>query len=885
MKRGRWICVAAVVLVSTAIVHALSGGTDLTFDSGSGVDDTVCAIAVQADGKSIVGGNFSTVRGLVRNRIARVNADGSGDASFNPGSGASGQVYAVALQSDGKAIVGGLFTSFNGDTSHANVLRLNTDGSIDGTFTTNTGSGGAVYAIAVQSDGKVVIGGSFTSVNGTGRNRIARLTDTGSLDTGFDPGTGVGTVGFPIPNAPRVNSVAVQPADGKVVIGGEFSEVNGTNRYFLARLNANGSLDSGFGSPGVYPGFSLYYVSNVALQPDGKVLAAGLFPTTAGERTIARLSGTDGALDSNFANPVTSSFAGANALAVQSSDNKILIGGSFSAVTVNATTTARRQIARLNTDGTLDLTFDLLPGQPAFPTVYVKAIGLQADGKVVIGGEFSAPVVTGRSRLERLSTSGVVDVTFTGDTGVNSDIYSMALQSNGKVAIGGFFTTVNGLSRNRVAQLNADGTLDSAFNPGTGATNAVFAVATQTDNKVIVGGSFLQVNGVGRPRLARLNADGGVDTDFCSNPAGTRCGVPGSGPNDQITAITVQPDGKILIGGYFGDYGGTARSKIARLNTNGTLDAGFNPGGGASALVSPTVYSIAEQTDTKVLIAGSFTSFDGQIRNHVARLNSNGSLDTLFVPNTGTAGAVLDFYAVVAQPDGKVIVGGAFFPLQGMTPARIARLNSDGSIDSSFGGTGANGNVRSVVLQPDGRIVIVGEFTQVNGVERNRVARLNSNGSLDTGFNPNPGANNQITTVLRQPDGRLLIGGYFTSINGAARWHVARLDASACPFTDDPLVLGQTTIRAAHVTELRACIDGVRTAHSLTPFTYSHPSIVPGTTVVTAIDITEMRTALEQAYTAAAQPPPTYTHPSIAAGMIVTAVDISELRTAVLAAP
>lgn len=884
MKRGKWISAVAIAIGSATLVYALSGDTDLGFDPGSGVDDNVYALAVQSgDGKIIVGGKFTTVRGLVRNGIARVNTDGSGDATFNPGAGANGQVVAVAIQpSDGKILVGGLFTSFNGDTSHPNLVRLNTDGSIDGGFTNGTGVNGSVNAIAVQSNGKIVIGGAFTAVNGTTRTRVARLNTDGGVDGGFtDPV--VNNVGFPIPNQPRVNSVAIQPLDGKIVIGGEFSSVNGNNRYFLARLNDDGTFDASFSSPGAYPGFSLFAVYTVLVQGDNKILATGLFPTSTGSHSILRLSGTDGTVDALFTDPFgNSSNASVYATTLQPADQKIIVAGSFGAVGA----TARRDIARLNTNGNLDGSFDL-PGS-SVSTVWIHALALQSDNKVLIGGELSEVVVTGRSRLERLTTGGGLDATFVGDTGPNGDVYAMALQSpSGKLAIGGFFTTLQGQSRIRVAQLNTDGSVDINFNPGAGANGGVAAIGTQIDGKVVIGGIFTAVNGVSRPRLARLNANGDLDTDFCSNPGMGRCvPTPGPGPDSEVDSIAVQPDGNILIGGYFIHYGATSIGHIARVTSNGTLDGSFHPGGGASALVSPTIYSIYLQGNAKILIAGSFTAFDGQNRNHVARLNSDGSLDANFVPNTGIIGGVLDFLAVAAQPNGKVIVGGAFFPLNGQTPARIARLNDDGSIDPSFTGTGTNGNVRSLLIQPDGKIVIAGEFTTVNGVQRNRVARLNSDGSLDVTFNPSPGANTHITTVLRQPDGKILVGGFFTSVNGNARWKVARLNnPGGCPFTDDPLVQTLTPIRAVHVTELRSCIDGARSAHSLSAFGYTHATIVAGTSIVTAIDITEMRTALADVYTAALQTPPTYTHSSISAGMTVTALDISELRSAALAAP
>jgi len=143
-----------------------------------------------ADGKLIVGGDFQTVRGLARRGIARLNADGSGDPTFNPGSGVATTAYAVAVQPDGKVLMGG----------YNLITRLKPDGSLDNSFDPGTGPDYLfVYDLALQSDGKVLIGGNFTTVNGTNRNRIARLNSDGSLDSGFDPGTGPTTMSGLLP--------------------------------------------------------------------------------------------------------------------------------------------------------------------------------------------------------------------------------------------------------------------------------------------------------------------------------------------------------------------------------------------------------------------------------------------------------------------------------------------------------------------------------------------------------------------------------------------------------------------------------------------------------------------------------------------------------------
>jgi uncharacterized delta-60 repeat protein len=642
------------------------------------------SIAVQPDGKIIIGGSFTSYNGTAINRIARLNADGSLDNTFNPGSGTNNTLHSIALQPDGKIIIGGSFTSYNG-TAINRIARLNADGSLDNTFNPGSGTNNTLYSIALQPDGKIIIGGGFTSYNGTTRNSIARLNSDGTLDNTLNPGTG--TNGF-------LRSISLQP-DGKIVIGGWFSFYGGESINCIARLNVDGTLDNTF-NPGAGANNN---VLSTALQSDGK----------------------------------------------------IVIGGDFSSYNM----TTQNYIARLNVDGTLDNTFN--PGTGASHSI--RNIALQPDGKIIIGGYFVSYNWTARRRIARLNVDGTLDNTFNPGTGANGAVNSIALQPDGKIIIGGEFISFNDTTRRRIARLNVDGTLDNTFNPGTGAGSTVHAIALQPDGKIIIGGYFIDYTGTARNRIARLNNDGTLDNTF----------NPGSGASDAVYSITLQSDGKIIIGGLFLSYNWTARMRIARLNADGSLDNTFNPGTG----VSGDVNSIALQPDGKIIIGGGFTSYNGTTRNSIARLNSDGTLDNTFNPGTGANGAV---NSIALQPDGKIIIGGGFTLYNGTAINRIARLNSDGTLDNTFNpGTGVNGVVNSIALQPDGKIIIGGGFTLYNGTAINRIARLNSDGTLDNTFNTGTGANNWITSTFLQSDGKIIIGGWFTSYNDIGRNRIARL--------------------------------------------------------------------------------------------------------------
>ncbi len=352
---------------------------------------------------------------------------------------------------------------------------------------------------------------------------------------------------------------------------------------------------------------------------------------------------------------------------------------------------------------------------------------------------------------------GALDTTFNPGSGANDVVYTTAIQNDGKIVIGGTFTTFNGIGRECIVRLNIDGSLDLTFNPSSRAKGGVLASAIQSDGKIVIAGGINNV--ITFYSITRLNTNGTTDTAF----------NPGTGANSIIYSTIVQNDGKILIGGGFHNYNGSPRLRIARLNINGSLDTSFNPGTGTNDIV----VAFALQNDGKIIMGGGFTTYNGKVIRCIARLNTNGSLDTTFNIGTGVYGYLT---AVALQNDGKIIIGGDFTAYNGTARNRIARLNTDGSLDTTFNpGVGANNNVRSISLQNDGKIIIGGEFTTYNGITRSKIARLNSDGSLDTSFNIGIGASSTVWASVLQNDGKLIIGGNFTTYNGTVKNGVARL--------------------------------------------------------------------------------------------------------------
>ena len=733
MKRDIWLTLTLALLAVLALADldllAAPGDVDLTFNPGLRVNDYVYAVAAQADGKVIIGGLFTSPRTL----ISRLNTNGTVDTNFFVGTGANGIIYSMAVQTDGKIVLGGAFTKING-VDRNRIARLNTDGTLDLGFDPGTGVDGRIRSVALQSNGKVLIGGDFFEVNQILRVRIARLNSNGSVDETFDPGNGADE---------EVFSVVPQP-DGKILVGGYFLNIHDTARNFIARLNSNGTVDDGF-DPG---GGADLDVDCIALQADGKVVIGGGFGSVNGysRGRVARLN-TDGSVDEEFDPGLGADFH-VSAIRVQT-DGKIIVGGNFGSFNG----IPRSNIVRLNTNGGVDGSFD--PGNGADGGVY--SVALQGNN-LFLGGAFRLINGATRNYIARLKGNGSVDESFNSNTGADYPVLAIAQSTNGKILMGGYFSTVGAFSRNHIARLESDGSLDMTFNSGLGADNRVTSIAALSNGKSLIGGLFNSFNGTNRGRFARLNTDGQLDLTFNS----------GTGANGDVLSVAVAPEEKTVIVGDFTMVNGTNRARVARLNADGSVDASFN----ATNAANLSVRCVAVQSDGKVVIGGDFTLVDGVPRNRIARLNTDGKLDMTFNPGVG-ANATVE--SVAMQGDGKIILGGQFTSVGGTNRVRVARLNANGAVDPVFN-PGADGFVLSVAVHSDGKILLGGDFFSVSGVPRIHVARLKIDGALDADFNPGSGANDSVNVVAFQSDGKALVGGFFNTINGIGRSSIARLE-------------------------------------------------------------------------------------------------------------
>jgi len=729
MKYQRFLRYGYAVMLTTLL--SLSALADGDLDPGFAPRifkaGQVSAILAQTDGKILIAGEFKTVNVVSRSGIARLNSDGSLDASFDASnvtrdfiiatSSPSATIdHTIAQQSDGRILVA---VESLGKSA---IIRLNSDGSLDQSFRSPVLFPG--FKFLLQPDGKIL-----ATAGGGG---LIRLNSDGSPDSFAYSGPILGA------GSALRGAIALQ-ADGKILVGGLTSNPIGNFIRIFLRVNADGSRDSSF-NPGTGPGARIGFASinNMAIQLDGKIILSGGFDSYNGTPVTGTIRlNPDGSLDPSFIAPVNR----VSDILIQP-DGRIMITGDFTSYAG----TPRKYLARINADGSLDSSFDPGAGTNRPPSTLARL----PDGRILAGGNFYLTGGEVHLGLARFHPDGQVDSSFKPLAGGRIDslfaeVQFAALAPGGKIVIAGTFDVLNETERPKLARLNADGTLDRGFAPkieSSGSNEPEFyKLAVQPDGKVLVSIPSAK-------RFLRLNVDGSEDSSFTP-------------PRFDLLIsdglIILQPDGKILLSGF----GIDSTTRLVRLNPDGTEDTTFR----SDAPIS--IFAMALQTDGKVVIADD---------RRIVRLNANGALDSSF----GASFSSDTFISTLAlQPNGKILVGGyagGFSSQQRF----VLRLNSDGSPDSSFNtallGPITSGVIGTLAVQRDGKILVANR-------EGDGIIRLNPDGSRDSSFNftlfpPNRNARELISFLLLQPDGQLLVGGSFDRIGfppGAERHNLARV--------------------------------------------------------------------------------------------------------------
>jgi uncharacterized delta-60 repeat protein len=663
------------------------------------------------------------------------------DAGFNPD--ANERVHSLTLQADGKILLAGYFTMVGG-TVRNRLARVNADGTLDTGFNPDLDS--QVYTVTLQADGQMLIGGSFGTVGGIARNRVARLTNdmtTQSLNAPdatqilwtragaapevklvtFENSVDGGTTWSLLGTGTRVGSTANWQMTGLALTGS--GQIRARGRSVSGYLSGNSGLIETVASYSGFPAGEIAIIGNGVNISKGDLTPSASDFTDFGSQVM--ISGTinrtftvqnSGVAVLTLGGITLSGAAAGDYTVLVAPAASVAVGGSTtftiqfdpSAIGVRAVT-----LSLSNNDADENpFTFALHgtgigPGSPdslnaAMSGSSVGVFVVQPDQKTVLADTFSTILGVARNNIARLNSDSTLDTGF--NPNANGTIYSAALLTDGKIIIGGSFTTVSGIPCNRLARVKADGSLDTTFSANV--NGSVHCVMIQKDGKMVISGNFTLVGATTRNRIARLNADGTLDTNFNPNA------------NGNCYSVVIQPDGRIVIVGTFSAVGGTPRSNLARLNADGTLDPNFNPA------PNSIVNCVTIQRDEKLLVGGSFTTIAGMARNRFARLNTDGTLDTAFNPSVSDA-----VYSSALQADGRIVLGGLFTAIGGTPRNRIARLNADGSLDADFN-PNINNTVLGVALQADGQILVGGTFNTVSGSTRSRIARLFNEAAFQT---------------------------------------------------------------------------------------------------------------------------------------------------------
>jgi uncharacterized delta-60 repeat protein len=724
------------------IIHGAGkvGGTAVSYDD-------LLGMAVQGDGRIVLASG---------NVLLRLLPDGALDPSF----GTAGRVIhpggrrgvCVALQSDGKIVVGGRLP-VSQSTGDFSLLRYLADGTLDPAFgaggtaeaSFGTLSGERCNALAIQADGRIVAAGGADG--GNIDFAVARFLPSGVLDSTFD---GDGKVSVPVtPNGVDIAYGVAVRADGKIVVSGEvrIGYASGGAQFLVfgwdlgdAVLSASGAVEAtGFYQRSYTFGYES--VGRMALRPDGsRVLIGG---ATGGSLNNPGPNGffIVGASSTPIFNTFQSAGAQGRCIAM-GTDGRYLVAGS-----VNAAGSTHFAIARYEADDTLDTTFSL-DGMASFAVSgdfeYADAVARLSDGRILVAGR----IYSGGIALLRLQPDGELDPTFGAPGGWQiapvlethrAEARAVALQPDGRIVTATTYgPTASAQLSARVSRRLPDGTRDFettlVFQPAASyPTCHANAVALQADGKMVVAGSAGS-GSMSDIAVARVNTAGILDTSWSGDGLLTS----DFSSEDAAHGVAVQSDGKIVVVGTAG-MTGARNFLVVRYLADGSLDPAFGTTGVGHTLTSfgrsdDIARAVAFQPDRKIVVAGTVLG-PGDYDFGVARYLADGSLDPSFGGGQGSVltDLSLDDYAhgLALQPDGKIVVCGTD------GNAMVVRYLPDGTLDPAFGTGGIAGAIitvgpdvaRSVVVQSNGRIVLAG-----SGDGDFVLARFNPDGTPDASF-------------------------------------------------------------------------------------------------------------------------------------------------------
>ncbi len=768
---------------------------------------------LQADGKVIVGGQFSTINGAARNGVARLNADGTLDTSFVV-SGTT-RVHSVMLQEDGRVLIGG----FHGLKRVENNAVTESLTAPNATSVRWMRSGPLPEVISVSFQQSTDAGATWSTLGaGTRISDGWELTGT-STSNGLLRATGLTQGGMNSASSAAIIAVEANPAltpDIAVEQPAATDLVNGAASFDLGSFElGSSSAPMTFTLRNAGSGSLKYVLASITgahaadfstPQLSQNTLAAGtsgtldltFTPKAVGPRSAVLHFTSNDPDEADFTVALTgtgllSSNANLSSLTMTSS---VMTPG-FANNIISYTASVQSHVASINVTPTLvevnaTISINGTSATSGAASAVSLAVGVNVLN-IVVTAQNGISTKTYTLTVTRAATAqpGDLDPTFN-IASLDNSFRACATQPDGKLLLGGFFSSDPG--HQGILRLNPDQTLDTSFNASLdGYLNCLMVLES---GKILIAGSFTGIRQGGsgaytpRDNIALLNADGTLDTTFNASVTITPAGNSYPG---QVECMALQPDGKILVGGYINRVGATARRGIARLTAAGALDTTFNAGAITNSVDDDqtAVNSIVVQADGKIVFGGWMTSIGATPRAGIARVTSTGALDATFNPGllSGTS-------LIRLLPDQRLLVSATSAD---NLHYGLVLISSAGVIDASYT-AGLNGEATSLTLQTDGNVLFSGQFSTIYdgstpGPTRMSLARLSPTGVLDAAFSPRAtfaGGMSQTQSLLVQDNGRILVSGDFDAIDLFPRMRYARLMNSAV--TQSITNIGFTTV-------------------------------------------------------------------------------------------
>ncbi|MBL9167570.1 MAG: hypothetical protein JNN07_07495, partial [Verrucomicrobiales bacterium] len=816
----------------TVIQISAQGDIDPAFHQADFTGGAITALTVQRDGRILVCGNFTQVDGAPRNGIARLEINGDLDSSFQADLWLGSVVSQAVFLGSGQILIVGNFDASPG-LARRGIARLGSNGVVDRRWTPAVPESSQLSAIAVQSDQKMLIGGSG--------GLLMRLNANGTRDSSFQTGTAFGTQGL----AAWVKALAIQPQDGKILVGGAFETYRGTFAEGLVRLASNGAIDLAFDAGVIFPGDGLNTrVEQIAIAQGGELMVSGPFTTVGGGSRpgLARLIGgneTNHVPRFQFATFDLSVTEGSTSLT--GTVKRLRSSEGIASVSFHTTTnlwstprdTARPGIDYTEThgelvfqDGEISKTFEvpilddtLGEAEKRFGIVLTSASPGAAFGNptnvlvTLVDNDSAYGIVPGRRSVGESETEIQLVLMRFGPAGNAGTVRYTTVDGSARAGLD--YTTTSGIASFppgeasftiRIPLLSdslREGTESFRFrlseptpttaliNPpaevelnvvdddddGPGAVDVSFkptygglvVLAPHSGGGAYVASTFDEWPITGTNAVFRLDPQGGLDASYAS-PDGLFA---------SFSHLAVKSDGEALVYGWLrSPPDADVVPGVAHLNRDGRL---------ANLILKPefsgqSVSVLAWDSESSFLIGFHRDSFSPPSSPSLLKFNLDGSTAAHF--NAGIV-APQSIRAIARQTNGNWIVAGKFGEIQGRSRPCLARLKSDGGLDLEFEpdivGLEEGFWVTTLCLQPDGKLLIAGALTHVDGHQSAGLARLLPSGRADPTFHPatlKPAVvpwGGSIASIALQPNGRIVLSGWFEKVGGLSRRGLARL--------------------------------------------------------------------------------------------------------------